>query len=223
MQPRPSAELSSELGIIPSDEVEDPYEGYDGDGDIPNDIADETVALWKTLRGHRSNRHANRPYTIDSFLSSYVQNGPRSRALANALENEDVRAALKRQGVTISFEHATVNNTEYDTKQLRSEMRALTKDRAFADFQPYGKDVDLQERTTIAACCNTDWVEDVMENAYPAIQKKAPKLLALLSQLLSAQRTTQDKIGDVLDDESKPSFVSGTICSVIFFVIVAKV
>jgi len=62
-----------------------------------------------------------------------------------------------------------------------------------------------------------------MENAYPAIQKKAPKLLALLSQLLSAQRTTQDKIGDVLDDESKPSFVSGTICSVIFFVIVAKV
>src|ERR1700694_3567195 len=82
-------------------------------------------------------------------------------------------------------------------------MRALTKDRAFADFQPYGKDVDLQERTTIAACCNTDWVEDVMENAYPAIQKKAPKLQALLSQLLSAQRTTQDKIGDVLDDESK--------------------
>jgi len=59
MQPRPSAELSSELGIIPSDEVEDPYEGYDGDGDIPNDIADETVALLKTLRGHRSNRHAN--------------------------------------------------------------------------------------------------------------------------------------------------------------------
>ena len=50
---------------------------------------------------------------------------------------------------------------------------------------------------------NTDWVEDVMENAYPALQKKAPKLLALLSQLLSAQRTTQDKIGDVLDDESK--------------------
>jgi len=79
-QPPSSHATSPERRIIPSDEVEDPYEGYDGDGDIPNDIADETVALWKTLRGHRSNRHANRPYTIDSFLSSYVQNGPRSRA-----------------------------------------------------------------------------------------------------------------------------------------------
>jgi hypothetical protein len=85
MQPLPSAELSSELEIIPSDQVEDPYEGDDGDGDIPNDIADKTVALWKTLRGQHSNRQANRPYTIHSFLSTYVQNGPRSRALANAL------------------------------------------------------------------------------------------------------------------------------------------
>jgi len=102
MQPLPSAELSSELEIIPSDQVEDPYEGDDGDGDIPNDIADKTVALWKTLRGQHSNRQANRPYTIHSFLSTYVQNGPRSRALANALVQPQHEAHQKQRGQACS-------------------------------------------------------------------------------------------------------------------------
>jgi hypothetical protein len=60
------------------------------------------------------------------------------------MEDEEVREALKRQGVTITFDHED-NNSSFDATDLRFEMKALTKETPSGEFKPYGRDIDPPE------------------------------------------------------------------------------
>jgi len=124
---QPSSQLTDPL---PSSELEDPYaeaehedpyaeaEHEERPVEVIDNIVDETRDLWATLRNR-----SRRQYNIATFLKSWCSDrGYKSALLADALADKDVREALKQRGVTITL---ASDNTIFDTRQLRKEMRTL--------------------------------------------------------------------------------------------------
>jgi hypothetical protein len=62
---------------------------------------------------------------MNTLDAAWCKNAGRTKALAQSMEDEEVREALKRQGVTITFDHED-NNSSFDATDLRLEMKALT-------------------------------------------------------------------------------------------------
>jgi len=116
---QPSSQLTDPL---PSSELEDPYaeaEHEERPVEVIDNIVDETRDLWATLRNR-----SRRQYNIATFLKSWCSDrGYKSALLADALADKDVREALKQRGVTITLPS---DNTIFDTRQLRKEMRGYS-------------------------------------------------------------------------------------------------
>ena len=116
---QPSSQLTDPL---PSSELEDPYaeaEHEERPVEVIDNIVDETRDLWTTLRDRNRCQ-----YNIATFLKSWCSDrGHKSALLADALADKDVREALKQRGVTITLPS---DNTIFDTRQLRKEMRGYS-------------------------------------------------------------------------------------------------
>jgi hypothetical protein len=80
-------------------------------------------------------------------------------------------------------------------------MKQLLKEPSFADFTPYS--AESQSATTVAEVCNTSWVHDTLKRTWPTAKAKAPRLVAMLSQLLQNQRKTINKVTEAVHDEEK--------------------
>lgn len=73
------------------------------------------------------------------------------------------------------------------TLQLRREMKNLLKEPPFGEFDPMEHTAEGEGKKTVAEVCNTGWVKDVLTSAWPTMKDKAPRSVALLSQLMQNQ------------------------------------
>jgi hypothetical protein len=181
----PSVQQSSSPSLsdpLASSQLEDPYaEAEHGEGpvEVIADIVNETRDLWTTLR----NRNRCQ-YNIATFLKSWCSDrGHKSALLADALADKDVREALKQRGVTITLPS---DNTIFDTRQLRKEMRALSQKPGFGEFEPY--DDTKETANKISEVSSTQWLDRTLSDAWPTMQSNAPRLVAFLSQMLVNQQ-----------------------------------
>ena len=181
---QPSSQLTDPL---PSSELEDPYaeaehedpyaeaEHEERPVEVIDNIVDETRDLWATLRNR-----SRRQYNIATFLKSWCSDrGYKSALLADALADKDVREALKQRGVTITL---ASDNTIFDTRQLRKEMRTLSQNPGFGEFKPY--DDTKETANKISEVSSTQWLDSTLSGAWPTMQRDAPRLVAFLSQML---------------------------------------
>jgi hypothetical protein len=187
---QPSSQLTDPL---PSSELEDPYaeaehedpyaeaEHEERPVEVIDNIVDETRDLWATLRNR-----SRRQYNIATFLKSWCSDrGYKSALLADALADKDVREALKQRGVTITL---ASDNTIFDTRQLRKEMRTLSQNPGFGEFKPY--DDTKETANKISEVSSTQWLDSTLSGAWPTMQSNAPRLVAFLSQMLVNQQKT---------------------------------
>jgi hypothetical protein len=190
---QPSSQLTDPL---PSSELEDPYaEAEHGEGSVEviDDIVNETRDLWATLR----NRN-RRQYNIAAFLKSWCRDRDNKTALlADALTDKDVREALEQRGVTITL---ASDNTIFDTRQLRREMRILSQNPGFGEFKPYDNIKETDNK--ISEVSNTQWLESTLRDAWPTMKRDAPRLVAFLSQMLvnwsSGARAISRSVGSLI-------------------------
>jgi len=162
---QPSSQLTDPL---PSSELEDPYaeaEHEERPVEVIDNIVDETRDLWATLRNR-----SRRQYNIATFLKSWCSDrGYKSALLADALADKDVREALKQRGVTITL---ASDNTIFDTRQLRKEMRTLSQNPGFGEFKPY--DDTKETANKISEVSSTQWLDRTLSDAWPTMQSNAP-------------------------------------------------
>jgi hypothetical protein len=72
--------------------------------------------------------------------------------------------------------------TIFDTRQVRREMRTLSRKPGFGEFKP---DDDTKETATnISEVSSTQWLDSMLSGAWPMLQSNAPRLVAFLSQML---------------------------------------
>ncbi|KAI2473770.1 hypothetical protein F4781DRAFT_378764 [Annulohypoxylon bovei var. microspora] len=189
-----TSELSSELSDLPNttpivSASEEENESENDDDPFLSHIVSDTEKFWEDKRQDRVR------YGFKRFLENYLltqnnyQFGSRVRYLREVLQNPLVRKRLSAAGIQLQFSKAKAKEWNADVPTFHHELSSLSPQPCFGRFDPEAFMAPGEGPCAVKDVCDTDWIENSLQEAWPQIQANCPGLAKFLSAALTNQRS----------------------------------